>query len=106
VSAGELKDSDWLWETVASVRRELRAFAGDYESRGLRVVDLAVDGPRDAPELALYLTHESVGGERVLRYPLVQEGRRVGPSDAGRDVGLWAFESTAELIARLPESQR
>lgn len=45
-------------------------------------------------------------GERVLRYPLVQEGRRVGPSNPGRDLGLWVFESTAELVARLPASDR
>jgi hypothetical protein len=101
-----MSGSDWLGETVASVRRELLAFAGDCESRGLRVVDVSVEGPHDAPELALYVTHVRVGGERVLRYPLVQHGRRVGPSDAGRDVGLWAFESTAALIERLPESQR
>jgi hypothetical protein len=99
-------DPDYVDATIESARRELRAFAEDYESRGLHVVDLSVEGPKDAPEIALYLTHARVGGERVLRYPLLQNGRLIGPSDAGMDIGLWAFESTEGLIGRLPRSQR
>jgi hypothetical protein len=99
-------DSNYLDETVASVRSHLLNFAPDYEGRGLRVVDLLVEGPRDAPELVLYITHVRVEGERVLHWPLLDEGRLMGSGDVGMSVGLWAFESTEGLIARLPPSQR
>jgi hypothetical protein len=88
------------------VREELRQGTSAYAERGLRVtrVEADSDNGQPFPDLVIYLEHEGVEGDRVLRYNLEHGGELEASADAATTLCIALLEYRPRDVAQLPRA--